>query len=480
MKEYLPYIDGGFRLSDDGKWMEDKNPATQETFARVYTAGPKDLEYALASAQRAFETWSVSPVALREEILLKAADSLSAMKEEAVEILISESGSTWKKANQEVAGSIGILKTAAGECRRIASEVYAPTASNNFSFSVRCPIGVVLGVTPFNYPLLLALKKVAYALAAGDSFILKPASATPVSGWIIAKIFDQAGLPAGVLNVVPCPGKLVGSKLIDDPRVRMVTFTGSSDVGLQIARQAASHLKRYTMELGGKNPMIVLGDYDVDQAVHLAGYGAFFHQGQVCMATSRIIVEEPLYEAFCEKFTERAKGFKVGDPREHDTVIGPLIDERQCSYIDAQVKDAVEKGARLLTGGKHEGAFYEPTVLADVTPDMDIYDQESFGPITSIIRAKDAEHALAICNDSKFGLSSALLTYRLQEAFSLAMRMNVGKVHVNDTTFVSGTVAPSGGFKLSGVGKEGGHYSIDEFTELKWITMQYKDTTMPC
>ena len=480
LKEYIPYINGTWCPSIDGTWTDDVNPANGELIAKVQTAGPKDLEYALSSAQAAFESWSVSPVALREQILLKAADRLSAMQEEAVDLLICESGSAWKKATQEVAGSIGVLRTAAGECRRVGSEVYAPTAPNNFSFSVRCPIGVVLGIAPFNYPLLLALKKVSYALAAGDTFILKPASVTPITGYIISKIFDEAQLPAGVLNVVPCSGKLMGTQLINDPRVRMVTFTGSTDVGLEIAKQAASYLKRYTMELGGKNPMIVLKDYPVDQAVHLAGYGAFFHQGQVCMATSRIIVEAPSYDEFCLKFTERARGFKVGDPRDHDTVIGPLIDANQCEVIDRQVQDALRKGARLLTGGKHDGPFYEPTVLADVTPDMDVFDQESFGPITSIVRAEDAEDALALCNNSQFGLSSALLTYDLQKAFSLSMRMNIGKVHVNDTTFVSSTVAPSGGFKLSGVGKEGGHYSIEEFTELKWITMQYQDTQMPC
>lgn len=480
MREYTPYINGAWVPAMDGTWVDDLDPANGQVVARIQTAGPKDLERALTSAQTAFEDWSVSLAAQREQLLLKAADCLEAMRDEAVELLISESGSTWKKAVQEVAGSAGILRTAAGECRRVSGEVFAPITKDNFSFSMRCPLGVVLGITPFNYPLLLALKKVAYALAAGDTFILKPASATPISGHIIARIFHEAGLPAGVLNVVPCAGKLVGSQLIQDSRVRMVTFTGSSDVGLVIARQAASQLKRYTMELGGKNPMIVLKDYSVDQAVHLAGYGAFFHQGQVCMATSRIIVEEPLYDAFCEKFTARARGFKVGDPREHDTVIGPLIEEAQCAVIDAQIQDALQKGALLLTGGTHEGHFYQPTVLADVTPEMDIFDQESFGPVTSIVRARDAEDALAICNNSQFGLSSALLTYDMQKAFSLSMRMNVGKVHVNDTTFVSSTVAPSGGFKLSGVGKEGGHHSIEEFTELKWITMQYQDHQMPC
>ena len=480
MREYTPYIGGDWIPAVDGAWIEDRNPADGEVVARIQTAGPQDLERALSSAQAAFAGWSAAPVALREEILLKAADCLKAMQEEAVGLLIRESGSTWKKATQEVAGSSGVLRTAAGECRRVGSEVYAPTADHNFSFSVRCPLGVVLGIAPFNYPLLLALKKAAYALAAGNTFLLKPASATPITGYIIARIFHEAGLPAGVLNVIPCPGKMVGSILVEDPRVKMVTFTGSSDVGVELAQQAAAHLKRYTMELGGKNPMIVLADYDVDQAVHLAGYGAFFHQGQVCMATSRIIVEEPLYDAFCEKLTKRARELVVGDPKNHDTVIGPLIEEKQCEFIDRQVRDAVDKGARLLTGGKHQGPYYEPTVLADVTPDMEIFDEESFGPVTSVIRARDAEEALAICNDTRFGLSSALLTYDLRKAFSLAMRMEVGKIHVNDTTFVSSTVAPSGGFKLSGVGKEGGHYSIEEFTELKWVTMQYQDNRMPC
>lgn len=480
MREYTPYIHGAWVPAIDGAWTDDLNPADGQIVARIQTAGPQDLDRALDSAQTAFASWSVSPAAQREQILLKAAGCLEAMRDEAVELLITESGSTWKKATQEVAGTIGILRTAAGECRRISSEVFAPTTQDNFSFSMRCPLGVVLGITPFNYPLLLAMKKVAYALAAGDTFLLKPASATPISGHIIARVFHEAGLPAGVLNVIPCSGRLVGSQLIQDDRVRMVTFTGSSDVGLVIAQQAAAQLKRYTMELGGKNPMIVLKDYSVDQAVHLAGYGAFFHQGQVCMATSRIIVEAPLYDEFCQKFTARAQGFQVGDPRDHDTVIGPLIEEAQCAVIDAQVRDAVGKGARLLTGGTHQGPFYQPTVLADVTPEMDIFDQESFGPVTSILRARDAEDALAICNNSRFGLSSALLTYDLQKAFSLSMRMNVGKVHVNDTTFVSSTVAPSGGFKLSGVGKEGGHHSIEEFTELKWITMQYQDHSMPC
>lgn len=480
MKEYQLFINGRFEAQTDGFWEDDLNPADGSVFARVHMAGPKDLDRAITSAQAAFPAWSAILPDQREQFLLKAAECLAAIQDEAVETLICESGSTWMKAKGEVLGSIGILKTAAGECRRVGSEVFAPTSLNNLSFSVRAPLGLVLGIAPFNYPLLLALKKVAYALAAGNVFLLKPASSTPLSGLLIAKIFQDAGLPAGVLSVVPCSGRLVGEKLVEHPAVKAVTFTGSSDVGRKIAQQAAYHLKRYTMELGGKNPMIVLADYDVDQAVHLAGYGAFFHQGQVCMATSRIIVEKPSYNEFCVKMTARAQKMKVGNPHDHDTVIGPLINEAQCEMIDGQIRDALNKGAHLLTGGKHRGPYYEPTVLADVTPEMRIFYEESFGPVTNIICAENDEDALRLCNDNLYGLSSALLTYHLPKAISLALRMEIGKVHINDTSFVSGTVAPSGGFKLSGFGKEGGHYSIEEFTELKWITIQYQDKQMPC
>ena len=479
-KTFFPYINGGWAESADGKMIEDCNPANGDVIARVAMAGEKDLEHALNAAQEAFPAWGSTLPGVREALLLKAAECLAARKEEIIELLITESGSAWKKAVQETEGCIGILKTAAGECKRVSGTVYTPVERNNFSFSVRVPAGVVLAIAPFNYPLLLAMKKVAYILAAGDTCILKPASATPVSGLIIASIFHEAGLPAGVLNVVPCPGALLGEKLVSDPRIRVITFTGSTDVGVRIAQQAAKDLKRCTMELGGKNPMIVLRDYDVDQAVHLAGYGAFFHQGQVCMATSKIIVEEPVYEEFCEKMAERARGMKVGDPHDHETVIGPLIDEKHCAFVDRQIEEAVQAGARVLTGGTHEGPYYAPTVLADVTPTMRIFDEESFAPVTSVIRAADEEEALELCNNSRYGLSSALLTYDMRKVFALSARMNIGKIHVNDTSFVSGTVTPSGGLKYSGIGKEGGKYSIEEYTDLKWITIQYRDKKMLC
>ena len=272
MNTYLLYINGKWTQNSDGHIADNLDPATGKTFAHVHMAGEKDVEAAIDAASGAFKYWSHTLPAERESLLQKVADELENMREEAVGLMISESGSTWRKANAEVTGSIGVLRVAAGECRRVGSEIYAPRAKGNFSFSYRVPLGVILGIAPFNYPMILAIKKLAYAIAAGDTFVLKPASDTPISGLIIAKAFERAGLPAGVLNVVPCAGRLI-EKFLIDKRIKAVTFTGSSSVGKRIAKIAAGELKKYTMELGGKNPMIVLADYDIDHAVHLAGYG---------------------------------------------------------------------------------------------------------------------------------------------------------------------------------------------------------------
>jgi len=278
---------------------------------------------------------------------------------------------------------------------------------------------------------------------------------------------------------VPGPGGVVGNALIDDDRVKMIAFTGSTEVGKSIAKRASAKLKKYTLEMGGKNPVIVLKDFDVDKAVTIAAFGAYFHQGQICMATSRIIVEDAIYEEFCEKFAAKAGGLKVGDPHEKDTIIGPLIRKEQCAVLDGHIADAVGKGARLLTGGTHEGAFYAPSVLADVTPEMKVFYEESFGPLTSIIRAKDAGHALELCNDNHYGLSAALLTNDISLAMKMAPMMEAGMVHINDATVMGSRRAPFGGVKNSGIGREDSAFSIDEFTEKKWITIQYGERRYP-
>ena len=473
--EYQLYINGEWKNTVTGYISQDKNPADDSIFAQVHFAGREEVDEAIASAQKAWKPWANTAADEKERILLKAADWMQEHIDEVADVLMGESGSAFGKAYFEAGFAVDILRAAAGECRRVFGEVQQQ-APGEISMIRRLPLGVV---APFNFPLLLALKKVAFALAAGNTFVLKPASATPVSGVMIAKALDAAGLPKGVFNLVPGSGEAVGKMLVEDERIRMVAFTGSTAVGKGIAAKASQRLKKYTLEMGGKNPLILLKDFDVEQAVKIAGFGAFFHQGQICMCTSRMIVEEPVYDQFCEKFTAYARTMKVGDPHQQDTIIGPLIKQEQCQIIDSQIKDAVSKGAVLLTGGTHEGNYYQPTVLSNVTPDMRIFYEESFGPVTSIIKAKDERDAVRLCNDNEYGLSSSLLTNDLSKAMALSLDMEAGMVHINNATVSDNSTVAFGGVKNSGVGREGGSYSIDEFTELKWITVQYTPAQFP-
>jgi len=479
MKEYKLFIDGEWVASSSGKIVDDLNPATGDVYARVHQASKEDIDKAIAAAYRAKDDWGNTLAGQREAILLKAADVLASRIPEIADVLIDEAGCSFGKAMFEATFVVTLLRSAAGECRRIFGETMPSDSPGLFSMSVRRPLGVIAGIAPFNFPLLLATKKVAMALAAGNTFILKPASYTAVVGLKIAEIFEAAGLPKGVLNVVPCAGSDLGNTFVSDPRIRMVTFTGSTEVGKQLAAEAGKYLKKITLEMGGKSPMIILKDADLDYAVKAAAFGMFLHQGQVCMANSRLIVEAPVYDAFCEKFVAKVKTYQVGDPRDPHTVIGPLIDKKQCAFLDSHVKDAVAKGAKLLMGGTSEGSFYQPTVLANVTDDMVVFREESFGPLVSVIKVQDSEEALKVANDTCYGLSSALITNDLQKAMDIALRLEAGMVHVNDSSAYDEPHVPFGGVKDSGVGREGGHYSMEEMTEVKWITIQLGERQFP-
>jgi acyl-CoA reductase-like NAD-dependent aldehyde dehydrogenase len=478
-RAYSLYIDGKWTPAADGAMADDFNPATGALFARVAQAGRADALRAVEAAYRARETWGRLIVSERAAILLRAADVLASKVDEIRDVLIEESGSTFGKSMFEVFYCIDLLRSAAGDARHIFGETLPHSASGQIGMTIRQPLGVIAGIAPFNAPFLLAMKKVVLALAAGNCFVLKPSEETPVTGLKIAEVFHEAKLPPGVLNVVPGPAKDVGDVLLTDPRVRMITFTGSTKVGKLIAVEAAKNLKKFTLEMGGKNPLIVLRDADVDYAVRAGCFGIYFHQGQVCMANSRIIVEAPVFDEFCEKFAARAKTYKVGDPHDPQTVIGPLIRRTQCAFIDEHVADAAAKGAKVLTGGTHQDNFYQPTVIAGVTPQMRIYSEESFGPITSIIKVDSAEEALKIANDTSYGLSAGVITNDLQKAMDLALRLESGMVHINDTTVSDEPHIPFGGIKNSGFGREGGNYSMEEMTELKWITIQLGQRQFP-
>jgi len=448
------------------------NPASQQPFARIFMAQEHHMRAAIDAADAAKKSWGETLPAQREAILLKAADELEKARNEMVEILIGEAGSTFGKAQFEVSFAGNMVRSIAGEARRIHGDVFPADVPGLISMAIRRPLGVVAGISPFNFPVVLSVKKIAFALATGNTFILKPSEETSLVGLKLAEIFERAGLPAGVLNVVPGDGPTMARVLYDDPRVKLISFTGSSAVGRSIAIECAKHGKRVVLEMGGKSPLIILKDADLDYAVDTACFGIFIHQGQICMAGSRIIVEAPIYEAFLEKFAAKARTMKVGDPRDPHSVIGPLIRSSQCPMIKKKIDEAVAAGARLLTGGSFKGNFFEPTILADVTSGMAAFRDELFGPVAAVCRANDADHALKLANDSRYGLSSAVLTNNLQVAMRFAMELEAGMVHLNGPTIHDEATVPFGGVKDSGSGREGGRWSVDEMTEVKWVTIQ--------
>mgnify|MGYP003624424610 CR=1 FL=1 len=472
LKHYKLFIDGQWRASSRNALLDCINPANGEVFARCYQAGDTEIDDAITSADRAAKEWGDTLVADREVMLLRVGEVIGDRTREIQELLIEECGSVYGKALWEIGYVRDAIRAAAGDVRHVMGETMPMSMPGQMSLSVRRPLGVIAGIAPFNSPFLLSMKKIVYALAVGNSFILKPSEETPVSGTMIADLFQEAGLPAGVLNVIPGVPAQVGDKLMSDPRVKMVTFTGSTRTGRHLAVEAAKNLKKFTLEMGGKSPLIVLKDADIDYAVDAAAWGVFLHQGQVCMANSKVIIEEEIFNIFKDKFVEKTKGIVVGDPRNPDTVIGPLIRASQCEFIDGHISDAVEKGATVLTGGTHDGRTYVPTVLEGVTPDMRIYHEETFGPVVSLIPASNSEEALMIANDTSYGLSAAVITNDMQKALDLSLRLEAGMVHLNNCTIADEPHVPFGGVKNSGFGREGGRYSLEELTEVKWVTMQ--------
>jgi vanillin dehydrogenase len=476
---YKLFIDGQWVSSSRNRLADDINPATGKVFARTQQAGAEEVNRAIEAAHRAARSWGATLVSEREIFVAayRGGDPTA-------------HGGDPRPAHRGV--RFGLLKglvgdricrrraaAAAGDARHVMGETMPMTMPGQLSISIRKPLGVIAGIAPFNSPFLLSMKKIVYAFATGNTFILKPSEETPVSGALIADLFQEAGLPPGVLNVVPGIPAEVGDLLIADPRVKMITFTGSTRTGRHLASEAAKHLKKFTLEMGGKSPLIVLKDADLDYAVDAAAFGIFLHQGQVCMANSKVIVEAPLFNDFIERFKAKTATIKVGDPRDPQTVIGSLIRAHQCDFVDGQLKDATEKGAKVVLGGTHEGQFYHPTVLTGVTPDMRIYHEESFGPVVSLIRADDSEDALRIANDTEYGLAAAVITNDMQKALDLSMRLESGMVHVNDTTISDEPHVPFGGTKNSGFGREGGRYSLEELTEVKWVTMQMGKRAFP-
>jgi aldehyde dehydrogenase (NAD+) len=369
----------------------------------------------------------------------------------------------------------GVFRAAAAAAYQMTGDIL-PSDLGKLSLVIREPLGVVSVISPWNFPVILSSRGFAVALAVGNSVVLKPSEETPVAGGLLlAEVLEEAGLPKGVLNVVTCSRDNVAEvadELIANPTVRGISFTGSTAIGSQVAAKAGGLLKKFCVELGGKDALIVLDDADIELAVNAATFGSFMHQGQICMSVERIIVQREIADEFTEKLVANTRKLKVGNPREMANCIGPIINEKQLGKIRAQVDDAVSKGAKLLCGGKNEGLFFEPTVLSNVSRDMQIFREETFGPVAPIITAGDVEEAIAIANDSEYGLSAGIMTRDEERGLELARRLKTGMAHVNDSSVHDEPHAPFGGVRASGIGRHGGVQGIDSFTETRWITLE--------
>jgi acyl-CoA reductase-like NAD-dependent aldehyde dehydrogenase len=458
------------------------DPFTDEVATRSAAATLEDADAAVAAAQAAFPAWSALGATERRKRLLRAADILDSFTPEFIAIGITETGATagWYGFNVMLAANM--LREAASMTTQIAGEVIPSDIPGSVALAVRRPCGVVLGIAPWNAPVILGMRAVAMPLACGNTVILKGSELCPGVHRLIGEALQRAELGDGVVNVIlnaPADAPAIVERLIANPAVRRVNFTGSTPVGRIVAQIAAKYLKPALLELGGKAPFLVLDDADLDAAAAGANFGSFMNQGQICMSTERIIVDEKVADAFVQEFVAKAGTLAAGDPRRPDVHLGTLVSREAAARIGALVADAVAKGARLALGGHIEGAVMQPTILDRVTPEMKLYAEESFGPVVAIIRASSEDEAIRIANDSPLGLSSAVFTGDAARGLRVAAQIDSGMCHINGPTVHDEAQMPFGGVKDSGYGRFGGKASIAEFTDLRWITVQTEPRNYP-
>ncbi len=474
VRELRQYIGGEWLDATDGKTFDDLDPFTGDVVARPAAGGRADARCAVDAAADAFPGWSESPPAERQRIFLKAADLLEARGDDVVSWLARETGSTFGFGMFQLGFVAGLFRQAAALAYAPIGQVI-PSDVGAFSMGLRRPVGVVGAIAPWNAALILSARSIASPLALGNTVVLKPSELSPyVGGLIWGELFTEAGLPAGVLNIVThAPGAAgeIGDELVENPLVRRINFTGSTAVGRKLAEAAGRNLKRVVLELGGYNPLIVLGDADLEYAVDAAAFGAYLHQGQICMSARRIVVERSIADEFTQRLAEKTRGLKSGDPKEHDTIIGPLINESALETVKGRVDDAVSKGAKVLAGGEADGSVYRATLISDVPEDSDLARHETFGPVAAIEVVDNEEKAIERANATSYGLASGIITNDADKGLALAQRIAAGIVHINDQPVGDEPQMPFGGVKDSGWGRFGGTAAIEEFTELRWITV---------
>lgn len=465
-----------YKLYIDGKWLEteDKleveNKYTKEVHAVVSKAGEKEVDQAIAAASKAFKEKEIAPYE-RYQILKRVSELLAERKEEIAQNLSIEAGKPLKQSRTEVDRAVQTVEQSAEEAKRISGEGVpvnaAPGSENRMAFTIRVPAGVVGAITPFNFPLNLVVHKVAPALAAGNTVVLKPASNTPVTSLILAELFEEAGLPAGFLNVVVGSGSVVGQQMMEDKRIRLYTFTGSTKIGLRLKQTTG--INKLILELGNNSPVIVDKAADIDQAAENISQKSFAFAGQTCISVQRIYVHEELKEEFQKKFIAAVEKLKVGDPSDPETDVGPMIAEEEAERAEEWVKDAVDQGAEIIHGGNREGSLYYPTVVDKVNKGMKVVSEEVFAPIVSLISFNDLDQCINELNESPYGLQGGIFTKDLDTAFYAARKVEVGGLMINDSSQYRVDLMPYGGIKDSGWGKEGPKYSVQEMTEERLI-----------
>ncbi|WP_116132818.1 aldehyde dehydrogenase [Tropicimonas sp. IMCC34043] len=467
-------IGGAEVAAESGRVFDRTDPVTGEVATTAAAGGVADALKAVAAAQAAFAEWSAKGPEARRAVLSRAADIMEARTNDFVDAMVSETGATGIWAGFNVHLAAGMLREAGAMTSQIGGEVIPANKPGTMALAVARPRGVCLGIAPWNAPVILGTRAVAMALACGNTVVLKSSEMCPRTQRLIGECLTEAGLPAGAINVVsnaPEDAALVVKALIEAPEVRHVNFTGSTRVGRIIGRIAGENLKPALLELGGKAPLVVLEDADLDGAVNAAIFGAFMNQGQICMSTERIIVVEAIADVFVEKLAARAAALPSGNPRDK-VVLGSLVTQAAAEKMDALIADATAKGATLVAGGTRDGAIHAATLLDGVTAGMRLYAEESFGPVKAIIRVKDTDDAVRVANDTEYGLSAAVFSQDITRAFDVANRLQSGICHINGPTVSDEPQMPFGGVKASGYGRFGGKAGIAEFTDLRWVTVE--------
>lgn len=476
-KEYRNYIDGQWVEADSGKWMDVVNPATQEPIGRVPDAGEAETRRAIEAAYRAFPAWAAATALERANLLWRWYELIQEHAEDLARLITEEMGKPLAEAKGEVAVlAADYVRWYAEEARRVYGETIPAPAPNKRFLVFKQPVGVVGAITPWNFPAGMVTRKIAPALAAGCTVVIKPAEQTPITAIRLFELLEEAGFPKGVANLVTGQPEPIGQTLLQDERVRKITFTGSTEVGKLLMRGAADTVKKVSLELGGHAPFLIFEDADLDQAVRGVMVSKFRNTGQTCVCANRIYVHEAVKEPFIHKLKAQMEQLVIGNGMQDGVQIGPLIDRQAFEKVKRQVEDAQAKGATVHCGGEaarvagQKGYFFQPTLLADVTPEMQIMQEETFGPVAPVVSFTDEQEVIRQANALPYGLAAYLFTNNLSRAIRVSEQLEFGMVSVNDGLFTAAQV-PFGGVKESGLGREGGRQGIEEFLELKFVAM---------